>query len=86
MEIAPIKQPSTYFAIAAAVAGVAGACGTTAGGFLAEAPTMSLGGFFALSAGLRLIALLPLVVVREPRSLSLPELLPGFLLFQFNRG
>ena len=86
MEIAPIKQPSTYFAIAAAVAGVAGACGATAGGFLAQAPTMSLGGLFALSAGLRLIALLPLVLVREPRSLSLREILPGFLLFQFNPG
>jgi MFS family permease len=86
MEIAPIKQPSTYFAIAAAVAGLAGACGTTAGGFLAEVPGMSLGGLFALSAGLRLIAILPLVLVREPRSLSLREFLPAFLLFQFNRG
>ena len=79
MEIAPIKQPSTYFAIAAAVAGLAGACGTTAGGFLAEVPGMSLGGLFALSAGLRLIALVPLVLVREPRSLSLRDILPAFL-------
>ncbi len=86
MEIAPIKQPSTYFAIAAAVAGVAGACGTTAGGFLAEVPGMSLGGLFALSAGLRLIAILPLVLVREPRSLSLREFLPPFLLLQFKRS
>ncbi len=80
MEIAPIKQPSTYFAIAAAVAGLAGALGTTAGGFLAEVPGMSLGGLFALSALLRLIAILPLVLVREPRSLSLRSLLPAFLL------
>ncbi len=79
MEIAPIKQPSTYFAIAAAVAGLAGALGTTAGGFLAEVPGMSLGGLFALSAGLRLIAILPLVLVREPRSLSLRSLLLVFL-------
>ena len=78
MEIAPIKQPSTYFAIAAALSGVAGACGTTAGGFLAEVPGISLGGLFAISAGLRLIALLPLVLVREPRSLSLRSLLPAF--------
>ncbi len=86
MEIAPIKQPSTYFAIAAAVAGVAGACGTTAGGFLTELPGMSLMALFALSAGMRLIALLPLVLVREPRSLSLRELLPPFLLLQFKRS
>jgi MFS family permease len=86
MEIAPIKQPSTYFAIAAAVAGVAGAFGTTAGGFLAEIPGMSLMALFALSAGMRLIALLPLVLVREPRSLSLRQLLPAFLLLQFKRS
>lgn len=78
MEIAPIKQPSTYFAIAAAVAGVAGALGTTAGGFLAEVPGMSLGGLFALSALLRLIAILPLVLVQEPRSLSLRSIVPTF--------
>lgn len=54
--IAPIEQPSTYFAIAAAVSGVAGAFGTTAGGFLAEVPGMSLMALFVLSAGMRLIA------------------------------
>jgi hypothetical protein len=79
MEIAPKKQPSTYFAIAAAVAGVAGALGTTAGGFLAELPGMSLMALFVLSAGMRSIALLPLILVREPRSLSLRSLLPAFL-------
>jgi MFS family permease len=79
MEIAPKKQPSTYFAIAAAVAGVAGAFGTTAGGFLAELPGMSLMALFVLSAGMRSIALLPLILVREPRSLSLRSLLPTFL-------
>jgi MFS family permease len=84
MEIAPKKQPSTYFAIAAAVAGVAGACGTTAGGFLAELPGMSLMALFVLSAGMRLIALLPLILVREPRSLSLRSLLPAFLPSFFN--
>jgi MFS family permease len=79
MEIAPKKQPSTYFAIAAAVAGVAGALGTTAGGFLAELPGMSLMALFVLSAGMRLIALLPLILVRESRSLSLRSILPTFL-------
>ncbi|MBD1815302.1 MFS transporter [Microcoleus vaginatus DQ-U2] len=86
MEIAPIEQPSTYFAIAAAVSGVAGALGTTAGGFLAELPGMSLGAVFALSAAVRLIALLPLILVREPRSLSLRSIVPTFGSFKFNRG
>lgn len=86
MEIASIEQPSTYFAIAAAVSGVAGALGTTAGGFLAELPGMSLGALFALSAAVRLIALLPLILVREPRRLSLRSIVPTFGLFKFNRG
>lgn len=86
MEIASIEQPSTYFAIAAAVSGVAGALGSTGGGFLAELPGMSLGAVFALSAGVRLIALLPLVLVREPRSQSLRSIVPTFGRFKFNRG
>ncbi|MEG4346950.1 MFS transporter [Microcoleus sp. A003_D6] len=85
MEIAPIEQPSTYFAIAAAVSGVAGALGTTAGGFLAELPGMSLGAVFALSASVRLIALVPLILVREPRSQSLRSIVPTFGRFKFNR-
>lgn len=84
MEIAPIEQPSTYFAIAAAVSGVTGALGTTAGGFLAELPGMSLGALFALSAAVRLVGLLPLILVREPRSLSLRAIVPTFLQFKFN--
>lgn len=79
MEIAPFEQPSTYFAIAAAASGVAGACGTTAGGFLAELPGMSLMALFVLSAAVRLIALVPLVLVREPGSLSLRSIVPAFL-------
>ncbi|MEG5208833.1 MFS transporter [Microcoleus sp. ARI1-A1] len=86
MEIAPHQQPSTYFAIAAAVSGVAGALGTTAGGFLAELPGMSLGALFALSAAVRLVGLLPLILVREPRSLSLRSIVPTFGRFKFNRG
>jgi len=78
MEIASIEQPSTYFAIAAAVSGVAGALGTTAGGFLAELPGMSLGVLFALSAAVRLVGLLPLILVKEPRSLSLRSIVPTF--------
>ena len=78
MEIAPIEQPSTYFAIAAAVSGVPGALGTTGGGFLAELAGMTLGAVFALSAAVRLIALLPLILVREPHSLSLRSIVPTF--------
>ncbi|MEG4530117.1 MFS transporter [Microcoleus sp. D2_18a_D3] len=86
MEIASIEQPSTYFAIGAAVSGLAGALGTTAGGFLAELPGMSLGSLFALSAAVRLVGLLPLILVREPRSQSLRSIVPTFGRFKFNRG
>ncbi len=85
MEIAPIEQPSTYFAIASAVSGVAGALGTTAGGFLAELPGMSLGALFALSAAVRLLGLLPLILVREPRSVSLRSIVPTFVFLQLKR-
>ena len=85
MEIAPIEQPSSYFAIAAAVSGVAGALGTTAGGFLAELPGMSLEGLFAFSAAVRLVGLLPLILVREPRSLSLRSIVPTFVFSQLQR-
>ena len=85
MEIAPLEQPSTYFAIAAAVSGVAGALGTTAGGFLAELPGMSLGALFALSAAVRLLGLLPLILVREPRSVSLRSIVPTFVFLQLKR-
>ena len=69
MSVAPIRYQASYFAIAAAVAGVAGALATIAGGFLAQfANVGGLPGLFALSSVLRLIALLPLVLVREQRS------------------
>ncbi|NJR25203.1 MAG: MFS transporter [Richelia sp. CSU_2_1] len=84
MEIAPIEHPSTYFAIASAISGVAGACGTTTGGFLAEIPGMNLGGLFAISTAVRLLALLPLLFLREPRSLRLRSIVPAFLFFNFN--
>ncbi|MBD0335742.1 MAG: MFS transporter [Cyanobacteria bacterium Co-bin13] len=70
MGIAPMRHHANYFAIAAAIAGVSGALGTTAGGFLAETPRYGgILGVFALSSVLRLIALLPLVFVREGRSI-----------------
>lgn len=76
MEMAPLKHPSTYFAIASAVAGVCGALGTTAGGFLAQlADVGGLPGLFALSSVVRLVALLPLVFVREPRSQPLAHVM-----------
>lgn len=76
MEIAAKQQPSTYFGVAAAVAGLTGALGTTAGGFLAEFPlTGGIGGLFALSSVMRLLALLPLVFVQEPRGSSISDVL-----------
>jgi hypothetical protein len=60
MGVAPLLHQSIYFAIAAAVTGVTGAMGITAGGFLAT--VTNLGGLpavFALSAVLRLAALVP---------------------------
>ncbi len=75
MGVAPLRNQSSYFAIAGAVAGVSGAIGITAGGFLATLPGVGgLPGLFALSAVLRLAALLPLVFVQEQRSVPLTQL------------
>lgn len=72
--VAPIRNQSSYFAIAAAIAGLSGALGTTAGGFLAEfADYGGIPGLFALSAVVRLVALLPLVFVHEQRGQSLRQ-------------
>ncbi|WP_375494742.1 MFS transporter, partial [uncultured Nostoc sp.] len=61
LAIAPIKNQSIYFAIAAAVAGVSGALGTTIGSFLVQfAQSGGLLGLFALSGLFRLVALVPL--------------------------
>ncbi len=71
MEIAPTEHPSSYFAIAAAICGVSGALGTTVGSQLAQLTVVGgLSGVFAISTGVRLLALLPLVFVCEPRSQS----------------
>ncbi len=74
--VAPVQNQATYFAIAAAAAGVGGAMGTTAGGFLAEFTNYGgIPGLFALSAAVRLIALLPLVFVHEQRGQSLHQMM-----------
>ncbi|MBW4559398.1 MAG: MFS transporter [Trichormus sp. ATA11-4-KO1] len=66
LAIAPIKNQSIYFAIAAAIAGASGALGTTIGSLIAQFTNCGgLLGLFALSSLLRLLALVPLVFVRE---------------------
>ncbi|MEH1845885.1 MAG: MFS transporter [Nostoc sp.] len=65
--IAPAKNQSIYFAIAAAVAGASGALGTTIGSFLIQfAQFGGLLGLFALSSLFRLAALVPLMFLQEP--------------------
>jgi MFS family permease len=67
--ITPIQHHATFFAIAAAVAGVSGALGTTVGGLLVQADCYTgIFGVFSLSAMLRLIALIPLIFVDERRT------------------
>lgn len=77
--IAPRQNQSTYFAIAAAIAGVSGALGTTAGGFLAQLANYGgLPGLFALSTIVRFIALIPLLWVHEPGSRSVRQVLKSW--------
>jgi MFS family permease len=77
--VAPIANQSTYFGWIAAAAGVSGALGTTLGGYLAEHWTVGgLLGLFVVSSGCRTVALLPLMFVREHRSVSLRELVRVF--------
>jgi len=77
MEVAPLEHPSTY-AIAAAVAGVCGALGTTAGGIIAQVAHLGgLPGLFALCCAIgRSVTLL---FVREPRSQPLVQVLRSLL-------
>jgi len=77
MSVAPsLRSQTIYFAIACAIAGVTGALGTAVGGFLAQLDSIGgLPGLFALSAILRLVALLPLVFVREQGSQGLMKIL-----------
>jgi MFS family permease len=76
MAVTPLRNQSIYFAIAAAVPGIAGAMGITVGGYVAT--VTNFGGLptvFALSAVLRLFALLPLVFVHEQRSVRVRQLM-----------
>jgi hypothetical protein len=76
MSVTPLRNQSLYFAIAAAVPGITGAMGITAGGFVAS--MTNFGGLptvFALSAVLRLFALLPLIFVHEQRSVGVRQLM-----------
>lgn len=69
ISITPLQCSATFFAIAAAVAGVSGALGTTVGGMLIECGRYEgIFGIFSLSAMLRLVALVPLVSIDERRS------------------
>ncbi|MEA5594284.1 MFS transporter [Rivularia sp. UHCC 0363] len=78
LAIAPVRMQSSYFAIAAAVAGASGAIGTTIGGFLAENAFFGgLSGLFLISVGFRLIALVPLLFVQEARRQSLTKMFQG---------
>ncbi|OWY64489.1 MFS transporter [cyanobacterium TDX16] len=76
MELAPKSHPSSYFAIAAATAGVFGALGTTVGSQLTTLDAIGgLPGVFIISTIVRLLALFPLIFVREPRSQPLTQVL-----------
>jgi MFS family permease len=87
LDIAPVANQSKYFAVAAAIAGVSGAIGTTVGGFLAEMVDYGgLPGLFALSSVVRLAALLPLVFVRETRAHSVRQMLKSVLPFKHLRS
>lgn len=68
LAIAPRQHHTQYFAMTAAVGGVAGAMGALVGGWLAQrTETGGMTGLFALSSLLRLVALLPLVWLQEPQ-------------------
>jgi MFS family permease len=67
--IVPIEHHATFFALAAAVVGVCGALGTTVGGFMIQqARYEGILGVFAISAILRLVAIGPLLLVKEQRA------------------
>ncbi|BDA68401.1 Major facilitator superfamily MFS_1 [Calothrix sp. PCC 7716] len=77
--VAPIRNQANYFAISAAVAGASGALGTTIGGFIVQNGYFGgLSGLFVISSLFRLVALIPLVFINEPRRKSFIELIQGF--------
>ena len=66
LEMAPVKNQSIYFAIAAAMAGAGGALGTTIGSLIVQFTNCGgLLGLFTLSGVLRLIALVPLIFLED---------------------
>jgi MFS family permease len=80
LAIAPVQHHTKYFAVTGAISGVAGAMGALVGGWLAEfADTGDMAGLFVLSSVLRLVALLPLAVLREPQRRSLKQLLQSLM-------
>ena len=85
IEVTPVKNKSIYFATTAAVGGVSGALGTTIGGFVAENPSFGgLAGLFAVSAVLRLAALVPLMFVQEPGRQSFSQMVQNFWISRKN--
>lgn len=80
LSVAPVQHYTKYFAMTAAIGGVVGAIGALVGGWLAELTEVGgITGVFALSSGLRLVALLPLVWIQEPQRRSLRQTLQRFL-------
>jgi MFS family permease len=80
MTIAHCKKSSNHFAIAAAASGLGGALGTTVGGFLAQWDAFGgMSELFVLSSILRLVALLPLILILEPKRQTLAYLLSRLL-------
>ncbi|MEH2069025.1 MAG: MFS transporter [Nostoc sp.] len=66
IEIAPVKNQSIYFAIAAAIAGVSGALGATIGGFIAQfTGSFGIQEVFIVSGILRLASLIPLMIKKD---------------------
>jgi MFS family permease len=66
LNIAPVATQTSFLGWAAAMAGISGALGTIAGGFLADIDlTGGLLGLFAISGVSRLLSLSPLIFVHE---------------------
>jgi len=68
LSIAPLQHHTKYFAITAAIGGVAGAMGALVGGGLAQSANVGgMTGLFTLSSMVQFVALLPLVWLQEPQ-------------------
>lgn len=76
LAIAPVQHHTKYFAMTAAIGGVAGAMGALVGGWLAQLTDADgMTRLFALSSVLQLVALVPLVWLQEPQRRSLRHIL-----------